>query len=207
MPTYFSSAYWPNLYYFYHLLKADSILVEACEHYQKQSFRNRTQILSANGKLDLSVPVIYKQNKEPIKDIEISYRDNWQLKHWGAIISAYRNSPYFEYFEQDLKEFYFKRFELLLDYNTKQVQFIFKILKVNKEIHLTSDYERSPLNVLDLRESIHPKKKIVHLPEVNKVLSAKYYQTFSSKFDFVPNLSILDLVFNIGLGARDYLNF
>src|SRR5688500_13554879 len=93
-----STAYWPNLPYFYYLLNSEKVFVEHHEHYHKQSFRNRTKILTANGVLELSIPVVKKYDKEIINTIEISYAEAWQIKHWRAISSSYKNSPYFEFF-------------------------------------------------------------------------------------------------------------
>ena len=206
MRSILSTAYWPNLHYFYYLLNSETVFIEQFEHYQKQSFRNRTQILSANGVLDLSVPVKKKAVKELTKDIEISYAENWQLKHWRAITSAYKNSPYFEHFESELAIFYTDKHENLLTFNFQQIQTLLKILKLKKEVLLTSDYQKQPENFSDLREIIHPKSDHRLDPVTRIVLEKPYYQTFETKFDFAPNLSILDLLFNKGLESADYLS-
>ena len=202
--TLLTSAYWPNLHYFYYVLKSNPILIEQYDHYQKQSFRNRTSILSANGVLDLSIPVSKTSKKEYTKDIIISYKENWQIKHWRAITSAYKNSPYFEFFESDIKESYFKKYDLLMEYNTQQLLFVLRALRINKEILFTQAFEKEPLDKLDVREIIHPKNDFREDKIVEKLLMYPYYQTFSIKFGFAPNLSILDLVFNTGLNAVGY---
>lgn len=199
-----STAYWPNLHYFYYVLNAETITIEAHEHYQKQSFRNRTQILTANGVLDLTIPVRKKAAKELMCEQEISYGEDWQTKHWRAITSAYKNSPYFEYFEDDLKPFYTRQYNLLLEYNVQQLKTIFKILKIKKELTLTTDYKFSVDEQIDLREIIHPKTKIFTDEKVGSLLRKPYYQTFESKFGFTPNLSVLDLLLNKGLETLDY---
>jgi len=200
-----STAYWPNLHYFYYLLNTEVITIECCENYQKQSFRNRTQILTANGKLDLSIPIKNLSPKQPIKEVEISYQENWQINHWRAITSAYKNSPYFDFFEDEIYYFYSKPFKFLMDYNLEQLYLIFKLLKLKKEIALTSNYEKDPLNQFDLRDSIHPKIEFNEDVNVAQLLKTPYYQTFEAKFDFNPNLSILDLLFNKGLETKAYL--
>lgn len=200
-----STAYWPNLHYFYYLLNTDTLSIERFENYHKQSFRNRTQILTANGKLDLSIPVKKLNTKELIKDIELAYQENWQNNHWRAITSAYKNSPYFDFFEDDIKQLYTTPFKFLMEYNLEQLKLILKILKVKKEITFTSDFEKEPINFLDLRNSIHPKIEFTSDTRVSQKLSVPYYQTFESKFPFHPNLSILDLLFNKGLETIDYL--
>lgn len=194
-----STAYLPNIEYFSYLLNSEPVIIEAQEHFQKQSYRNRCEILSANGKLDLVIPLKKKQDKEIISQKEISYAENWQIRHWRAITSAYKNSPYFDYFEDELSPFYSRRTELLLDYNTQIVQAILKILRLNKQLYFTESYEKET-GFTDLRDKIHPKK------EVRGVISFKpYSQVFSEKMAFIENLSIIDLLFNKGLETKDYL--
>jgi len=205
MKVLLSTAYWPNLHYFFYVLRADEIIIEQFENYQKQSFRNRTQILSANRPLDLSIPVHKNGLKELVKDLHISYQENWQIRHWRAIISAYRNSPYFDYFEAEIEDFYLQPVSHLLDYNTKQLHLILKILKLKKNIQFSADYEHAPEHVIDLRNSIHPKLDLNSDLLAAHTLAKPYYQTFESKFAFAPNLSILDLLFNKGLEAVEYL--
>lgn len=200
-----TTAYWPNLHYFYYLLNSDTIVIEQHEHYQKQSFRNRTHLLTANGVIDLSVPVKKNKIKEFTADIEISYTENWQNKHWRAITSAYSNSPYFEYFEDEIYFFYQSPFKKLLDFNTQQLLLLFKLLKLKKEIQFTRDFVKQPANYYDAREIIHPKKTYSVDTNVVNLLSVPYYQTFGAKFPFQPNLSVLDLLFNTGMGAVEYL--
>ena len=201
-----STAYWPNQYYFFHVLNSETITVEQFEHYQKQSFRNRSTILSANGPLDLIIPVQNTGNKQLAKDVFISYKENWQIKHWRAITSAYRSSPYFEHFEPEISFFYEQKFESLLEYNLEQIKLLLKLLRVPKDIGLTTTYETDPSNSLDLRMSIHPKIDFAETDALIQKLCKPYYQVFADKFGFTENLSILDLFFNTGLGTLEYLN-
>ncbi|MDP3557381.1 MAG: WbqC family protein [Bacteroidota bacterium] len=200
-----STAYWPNLHYFYYLFNADSITIETFENYHKQSYRNRTQILTANGKLDLSIPIKKLNTKQLITEIEISYEENWQINHWRAITSAYKNSPYFEFFEEEINFLYTTPFKFLMNYNLEQLKLIFKILKFKKEISYTNQFEKDPTNCLDLRNIIHPKIEFTKDVNVTQLLIKPYYQTFENKFEFHPNLSILDLLFNKGLDTHEYL--
>jgi hypothetical protein len=206
MTCLFSTAYWPNLHYFRYLLQAEDIRIEGAENYQKQSYRNRTRILSANGPLDLQIPILKKLPKERTDQVCISYQEAWQIRHWRAITSAYRNSPYFEHFEPEIEIFYTTRFDSLLEFNTLQLQAIFRILRLNKPLSLTQVYEKAPEGLNDLRALIHPKKDPRQDPNMSPGLSLPYYQTFDTKFGFIPNLSILDLLFNTGLGATRYLD-
>ncbi len=204
MTVLLSTAYWPNLHYFYYIFNAETIIVEKYEHYQKQSYRNRTQILTANGVLNLSIPVL-NANKQLITDVEIGYAENWQKQHWRAIESAYKNSPYFEFFETDIKQFYSTKFDNLFDYNLKQLHLILKLLKQSKEINFTEVFKMDINPTSDLRQTIHPKINFKNDELVKQILTKTYYQTFETKFEFNPNLSILDALFNLGLESYDIL--
>jgi len=200
-----SSAYWPNLQYFYYLLNHDFIIIEQFDNYQKQSYRNRTQILAANGPLSLFLPITKNLPKVLVKDIQISHVENWEHKHWGAIKSAYGKAPYFEFFADEIAALYETKHDSLLEFNLAQIACVFRILRIKKKIELSSAFVASPQEVIDMRETIHPKSEIAFDTPVGKILSQPYYQTFGEKFSFVPNLSILDLLFNKGLAAIDYL--
>lgn len=196
-----NTAYLPNISYFYFLLNSQNIYIEACEHYQKQSYRNRCEILSANGKLSLSIPLLHTSDKEVISQKRISYAENWQINHWRTITSAYKNSPYFEYFEDAFKPFYSQRYEYLIHYNSELLKCLLDLLKIKKVIHYTSSFEKET-SCLDLREKIHP--KLQEQPEGVPDLS--YQQVFSDKFGYTPHLSIIDLLFNRGLDTIDLLS-
>lgn len=199
------TSYWPNLHYFFYVLNASIINIEQFDNYSKQSYRNRTQILSANGILNLSIPIKKNKSEKAVNSIEISYKEDWQKNHWRAITSAYKNSPYFDFFEEDLKVFYSNKYNLLIDYNLDQLKFIIKVLKQKKNIQLTKQYESNPESVIDLRTIIHPKQSYLSDKLVANKLDQSYYQTFENKISFTPNLSILDLLFNKGLHTIDYL--
>ena len=199
------TSYWPNLHYFFYVLNASIINIEQFDNYSKQSYRNRTQILSANGILNLSIPIKKNKSEKVVNSIEISYKEDWQKNHWRAITSAYKNSPYFDFFEEDLKVFYSNKYNLLIDYNTDQLKFIVKVLKQKKNIQLTKQYESNQESVIDLRTIIHPKQSYLSDKLVANKLDQSYYQTFENKISFTPNLSILDLLFNKGLHTIDYL--
>jgi len=192
------TAYLPNCDYFRLLLSGEPVLIETREHYLKQSYRNRCRIYSANGPLDLSIPLQKLAEKELITDKKISYQERWQLQHWRALTSAYKNSPYFEYFEDELRPFYEQEFETLFDYNQQLITAILKILRQKTEIGFTAVFEKEPADSRDYRALLHPKKAAIfdHKP---------YYQVFSDKYGFVPNLSVLDLLFHEGLNSLAYL--
>ena len=128
-----STAYLPNIAYLSHVLSYQEIYIEQYEHFIKQTYRNRCELFSSNGKQILSIPLIKQADKELVKDKRISYAEDWQKQHWRAITSAYKNSPYFEYFEDDLKPFYETPYEFLLEYNTALLHTIL-IIVTGKQI-------------------------------------------------------------------------
>lgn len=185
-----STAYLAPVEYYEILLNAGAVCLEQCEYYQKQSYRNRCRILTANGVMDLTIPVVNK-GKQIIKDIEISEHDDWQLKHWRAIESAYSSSPFFEYYMDDILPFYLKKWKYLWDFNLEINHKIFEILELEFQFKLTSFYENSSVVFADYRNKIHPKAD-------TNLNFKSYYQVFGQKFGFQSNLSIIDLLFNMG---------
>lgn len=190
-----STAYLPNVHYLSQVINCDTIVIEKHENFVKQTYRNRCDIATASGKLSLSIPLIKQTDKELISDKKISYAEDWQKQHWRTIVSAYKNSPYFEFFEDEFKPFYENQFEFLLDYNTQLLQTILHILRVKKQIEFTQTFELNPLQVIDLR----------NLSDIEKIdVEVKsYYQVFADKIGFIPNVSCLDALFNIGLNTID----
>lgn len=175
------------------------ILIERFEHYPKQTYRSRASILAANGKLDLYIPVQKgKAVHTVMKDVRISYDADWQRLHWMSLQTAYRSSAYFEYYEDDFAAFYNKQYEFLLDYNIELTQLILRLLKMDVKIALTESFRADVPESLDFRSKIHPKKPAV-------ALTQPYHQVFSDRFDFIPDLSIVDLLFNQGPRSKDIL--
>lgn len=206
MNTILLSGYWPNLHYFYYVINSNQIIIEQHDHYQKQSFRNRTQILTANGVLNLIIPVHHSSQKISMKDVIIEYKENWPMKHWRAITSAYKNSPYFEYFETEISEFYKNDEPNLLRYNLNQLDLVLKLLRLKRNIGTSIKFDQSPLDFIDKRFDIHPKISFEKDLIASSTLYKQYYQTFSLKFGFKSNLSILDLLFNEATQATNYLS-
>jgi hypothetical protein len=190
-----STAYLPNVHYLSQVINFDTIVIEKHENFVKQTYRNRCDIATASGKLSLSIPLIKQADKELISDKKISYAEDWQKQHWRTIVSAYKNSPYFEFFEDEFKPFYENQFEFLLDYNTQLLQTIFHTLRIKMQIDFTTQFELNPASSIDLRS----------LSEVqtNVPLIKPYYQVFADKIGFTPNVSCLDALFNIGLTTID----
>ena len=174
------------------MIQTEEIWLEKAENYAKQSYRNRCRIATANGVETLSIPVESNNGqKNPIRDVRISSHGNWQQTHWRAITSAYRNSPFFEYYQDDFFPFYQKNWTFLWDYNFELLTLILQLLDVTPEIKFTEKYDDQNLELSDFRENIHPKKQPVF--EVKP-----YYQVFQNKFGFIPDLSIIDLLFTMG---------
>lgn len=177
-----------------------TIQLERHEHYPKQTYRNRTSIYSANGKLDLIIPIQHgSKNRTAMKDVRISYGGDWQRLHWTSIQTAYRSSAYFEYYEDDFAPFYQRRFEWLFDFNEAQLALVLRLLKIAKEVSHTLDYRDDyPLGT-DFRQLLHPKRNspLTHCK--------MYHQVFASKHGFIADLSIVDLLFNHGPQSRGYL--
>jgi len=190
-----STAYLPNVNYLSQVLNHDVVVIEKHEHFVKQTYRNRCEILTSNGKLSLSIPLVKQTDKEVVADKKISYAEDWQKQHWRAITSAYKNSPYFEFFEDEFKPFYENKYELLFDYNTQLLQTILHILRVKKQIEFTKQFGISPSDCFDLRA-------LSDLNNSDNLNLKPYYQVFADKQGFTSNLSCLDALFNIGLETK-----
>lgn len=192
-----SSAYLPPICYFSKVFNFSSVLVEQWSFYEKQTYFNRCSIATANGKMDLSIPVEKNSGKQYIRDVRLSSHNNWQQLHWKAIKAAYNSSPFFEYYEDDFAPFYEKKYQFLLDFNMELLYLLTNLLDIKTTIDLTETYIEAHKN--DFREKIHPKR-------LNKTdetfLDSVYYQVFSQKKGFIPNLSIVDLLFNMGNESR-----
>jgi hypothetical protein len=191
-----STAYLPSVFYLKQILLHDTVLIEKQENFIKQTYRNRCDILTANGMMPLSIPLIKQSNKELIFEKKISYAENWQQQHWRTLVSAYKSSPYFEFFEHEFKSFYETQYEFLFDYNLQLLETILKILRVKKTIQFTDAFELNPSNVIDYRA-------LSELKQTNtKIESTPYYQVFADKIGFKENVSCIDALFNIGLDVK-----
>mgnify|MGYP003008613408 CR=1 FL=1 len=191
--AYLSSAYLAPVEYYTKLLAYDKIFIEQHDHYMKQTYRNRCTITGPDGELALSIPTVKPDTpKYPMKDIRISDHGNWRHLHWNAIESAYNNTPFFEYYKDDFRPFYEKKYEFLLDFNEELRRLVCDLLDMQPAVVYTDHYEPEVAN--DFRETIRPK----HEGEDPAFRPEPYYQVFREKFGFLPNLSIADLLFNMG---------
>lgn len=192
--------YFPCVHFFSMLSQHDTVILEAHETFQKQSYRNRTHILSAHKVEKLLIPVLSGNSHLPIRDIQIDHSQKWRLIHQRAIRSAYGKSPFFEHYGEDILALYDKPVAFLFDFNREVLTLCLKLLKWNKNIILSSDYQKITDNkmagLLDFRDQIHPKKQLQRE-------SKPYQQVFGRQFE--PNLSILDLLFCEGNNCNPYL--
>ncbi|WP_192821563.1 WbqC family protein [Rufibacter sp. LB8] len=188
----------PPIAYFQQAFTADALVVEAHEHYQKQSYRNRYHILTSQGVQPLTVPVLKGNSKVLVTDLQIDYSQGWVGNHWRTLQSAYGNAPFFEFYADYLKAEYDKKPAHLFELNLALFKLFSKFLKLNKPLTLTQTYVHAYEEpVLDWRGKLHPKKEpdILRLPP--------YRQVFGKQF--ASNLSILDLLFNLGPEASFYV--
>lgn len=205
--TYFGPVQW-----YQKLNRFDGVLVEQHEHFLKQTYRNRCVIATTQGVQALTVPVEapvgegVALSKTEIKDVRISNHGKWRTEHWNALQSAYGESPFFEFYEDDIRPFFENRWEFLLDFNMAITEKMCELLDIHPHIELTSFYQNSlPIGEgwerADFRTVIHPK----HPQEDSDFSPKPYYQVYKERFGFLPNLSILDLLFNMGNEAVFYL--
>jgi len=195
-----STAYLAPVEYFTILANFEKkIFIEQHEYYVKQSYRNRCRIATSNGIMDLSIPV-ENVGKILIRDIKISEHCSWQIQHWRSIEAAYNSSPFFEYYKDDLQPFYEKKWKYLWDFNFEIQTKITELLDIEPEINFTERFiENKDEEFSDLRSLIHPKYK-------SSACLKPYYQVFEQKFGFCKNLSIIDLLFNMGNEALLIIN-
>ncbi|MCR5512557.1 MAG: WbqC family protein [Prevotella sp.] len=192
--TYFGPIQWYQKLYRY-----NSSLIEQYDSYQKQTYRNRCVIATANGLQALTVPV--EHNSQLVKDLRISDHNQWRRVHWNALQSAYSESPFFDYYADDIRPFFEKKYEFLIDFNESIRQTICDLLDIQPKVEYTSGYEKQMEGVDDYREIInakHPQADADFQPR-------RYWQVFEGKHGFQANLSILDLLFNTGNEAIFYL--
>ena len=194
-----STAYLPPVEYFSLISKADGILIEREENYLKQTYRNRCYILSSHGPQLLSVPVyLGSQHKTLLKEIRIDYSKRWQQVHLRALIASYGSSPYFQYYFEDFEKTFSMKHELLFDLNMNLIELILKMLKMNHDIELTTHFDQIGYVENDYRYSMSPKKE-------SAFHGKEYMQVFGNNKGFVTGMSIVDLIFNMGPEAIDFL--
>ena len=192
IPTYFSP-----ISQYQALLNSNSITFEVEDNYQKQTYRNRCYIYGANGKQLLNIPVTIPKSSKKTKSKDILVENaNWQKQHYKSLEAAYNHSPFFEFYKDDLRKIFSKKYTYLLDVNLDSFKFIMDALELFKEYTLSKTYEETKLN--DFRNLADSKKKV-------EISSIPYIQMFGQKFGFLKNLSILDLLFMEGPNSINFL--
>ncbi|MCK9628171.1 MAG: WbqC family protein [Bacteroidales bacterium] len=197
--SYLSTAYLPPVAYIKVIAGKSVTFIEKFENYQKQSYRNRCYIYSANGPLPLIIPIVRGGDSRSISQVRIDYSKEWQKQHWRAIFSAYNTSPFFDYYKDDIYPFYCSREPYLLDFNASILNAILELIGLDARPEFTSLY-RETVGDLDLRDMIHPKRE-----DESENKYGQYHQVFAHKYGFLKNLSIIDLLFNEGPNAITYL--
>jgi len=213
-----SSTYFGPVQWYQKLNRYDECLIERHESFIKQTYRNRMIIATTNGPLSLTIPTNHDTSMA-MKDIRISDHANWRHVHWNALLSAYGESPFFEYYQDDIRPFYEKKYEFLFDFNMETTEKMIELLDIRPKISVTDEYfpkksdggnlacsadcksAETPTDIVDFRDVIRPKKPLLD-PEFTP---ERYYQVYEQKHGFLPNMSILDLLFNEGNEAIFHL--
>ncbi|MFB6453664.1 WbqC family protein [Chitinophaga sp. Hz27] len=192
------SQYFPSINFYKLLTGYENLKLEQYENYQKVSYRNRCYLAGPNGRMILSVPLTKGKNQRTVmKDVKISNEEKWQSLHWKTLVSAYRRSPWFEYYEPELEALYEKRFDYLLDWNMACLEWANNKLGVSQTITLTDGYEKMVIGADDMRDKLVPGI----FPEDSPV----YTQVFEDRTGFLPGVSILDLLFCEGKQAMEII--
>lgn len=182
------------------LLKAEEVIFENEDNYQKQTYRNRMYIYGANGKLPLNIPIKHtgnKSNHQKYRDVRIENDFPWQKQHWKSLETVYRTSPFFEFYEDDFHPLYLQKFEYLIDFNYSCLQLALDCLQMDLSYKKTTEFFLHPTDMVNARSLVEAKRD--H-PDIEP-----YPQVFQDKFGFLTDLSIVDLIFNEGPNAANYL--
>lgn len=174
------------------LYAADALLVDDVSPFVKQTYRSRAVIATENGSQQLTIPVVHDGGKMTMRDVRISEHGNWRHQHWNAIVSAYRKSPFFEYYADDFAHFYEERDGFLMDFNLRLHGVVSELLGLERKVKFLSD--EAPDAAVDIRRFAEPKA----LERFDGVAQQSYYQVFAQRNGFIPSLSIADLLFNMG---------
>lgn len=194
-PTYFGS-----ISQFAAMLKAEEVVFENEDNYQKQTYRNRMYIYGANGKLLLNIPIKHtgnKSNHQKYKEVRIENAFPWQDQHWKSLETVYRTSPFFEFYEDEFKPLYLQKFNFLMDFNYKCLELALECLQTELKFEKTSEFILEPVDITNGRKLVEAKKVHIELQPYNQV--------FQEKYGFINDLSIVDLIFNEGPNASNYL--
>ena len=199
MTVLLSTTYFGPVQWYQKLYRSDEVQIEQWESFQKQTYRNRCLIAAPNGIQALTVPV--EHNSQLIKDIRVSDHGNWRHLHWNALVTAYSESPFFEYYQDDIRPFYEQRWDYLLDFNEAIRAKMCELIDIQPNVSYSLEFRTLNSQLRDFRETIRPK----HPAPDPDFTPRPYYQVWQQKHGFLPNLSILDLLFNMGPESILYL--
>ncbi len=196
----FSLYYFGPVSYYSSLRKADDIFFDKYEYYRKQTYRNRMEIATSHGKFTLTIPVRKESgSKTAMKDVKIAYDEAWQKQHWRALLTAYSNAPFFLYYQDEIKKIYQKKYTFLIDLNLQSIEILQSILQQKLDWSFTEKYIETGMDeVKNFRNYFSPKMQKTKPMKV-------YSQVFEDRHSFIPDLSILDLIFNEGNSSYLYL--
>lgn len=193
--------YFPSIAYFVALANAKEVTIDTYEHFEKQTYRNRCTIVGANGSLDLTIPIQHTKLKIPMNDVQIDYRQKWLNTHWRAIQSAYGKAPFFDFYSVYIEDELKREYNGLLELNKALLTLCLKLLQLDVKVLWSEKYVEPDANgITDFRSFVHPKKQ---LAELSGFQPKAYTQIFGS--EFVPNMSILDLLFCEGPNALEII--
>lgn len=190
----------PNICWWSLVQNANQVVLDIGEHFEKMSYRNKYYITGANGLITLSVPLAEgRGQRRAMKDVRICNKDRWQVQHWRTLVSVYKRAPYFEHYEPSLAPLFEQSFDRLVDFNQASIEWLQAQLSINIKSETAIEYVREYPDAIDLRKNFKPGQEKLALSE------SEYYQMFSEKNGFYPNLSMLDLLFSEGPYATQWL--
>jgi len=191
----------PNIEWWAYALKADILLLDKAEHFEKMSYRNRYYIAGSNNGILLTIPLLQGRNQRiTMKSVGIYDKERWQKQHWRTLVSVYKSTPYFDYYEDSLQQLFITPFTYLIDFNLATLHWLKKQLRVSFEERFEDDYIKNyPPEIVDIRglKPSSSKNSMPHFP--------KYYQAYESRIGFLPNLSILDILFSEGPNTVEWI--
>lgn len=201
----FPAFFFPNISYFHQISRFPCVYLEKKEHFIKQTFRNRCYILSASGPLLINVPIIkQKEKKTSMEETKIFYDEKWNKRAWRSIYSAYGKSPYFEFYKDDIENFFTKKYSSLFDMNFYIILYFFKKFNIKTSLIPTTNFEIIDAKI-DFRNYFSKEKPSIIEDKDNN--NEEYIQCFDDKLPFFKNLSCIDLLFNLGNNCYNYINF
>ena len=196
--TLLTTAFFPPISYFAAIVQADNVIIEAHEHYQKKSYRSRCYIAGPHAKQMLNIPIDRPNgNNTIITDAKLLYIENWQKQHWNSLITAYNSSPFLLYYQDEIEAVFFNKYDTLWELNKELLALLMELMQIETPISYTQEYIKSPTDIKDYRSIINPRNTPDYEP---------YIQVFGDKHGFISDLSILDLLFNLGPDASHYLS-